>query len=91
MALPEIACAKYVPGEGRRCAHYADPVCLRHDEFVCIAWLRANGYLRDPLEAAREHLTQLRATSPPPAAPAPPQPATVQLGLFPRLRPPRKP
>ena len=90
MALPEIACAKYVPGEGWRCAHYADPVCLRHDEFVCIAWLRANGYLRDPLEAAREHLTQLRATSPPSAAPAPPQPAT-QLGLFPRLRPLRSP
>lgn len=88
MALPEIACAKYVPGEGRRCAHYADPICLRRDEFVCVEWLRANRYLRDPLVDARQHLTQLCATSPPPA---PPQPASVQLGLFPRLRRPRNP
>ena len=88
MAMPEIACAKYVPGEGRRCVHYADGPCLRPDEFMCVEWLSANGYGRDPLPDAREHLQQLRATSPPPA---PPKPSPLQIGLFPRLRPQRNP
>jgi len=88
MALPKIACAKYAPGGGRRCAHYADGACLRPDEFMCVEWLRANGYAPDPLVGAREHLRVLRATSPPPA---PPKSSPVQIGLFPRLRRPRKP
>ena len=89
MAMPEIACAKYVPREGRRCVHYADGgPCLRPDEFMCVEWLKANGYLRDPLPDAREHLRQLRATSPPSAKPSP---APLQIGLFPRLRPQRNP
>ena len=83
MAASEIACAKYVPGGGRRCVHYADGACLRPDEFMCGEWLKANGYARSSLPDAREHLKRLRATSPPPS------PAPVQIGLFPRLRPQR--
>jgi hypothetical protein len=85
--MPEIACANYVPGEGRRCVHYAVGTCLRPDEFMCVEWLKANGYLRDPLPDAREHLRQLRASSPP----TKPSPAPIQIGLFPRLRPQRSP
>lgn len=81
---PEISCPKYLPVDGRRCVHYGDGPCLRPDEFMCVEWLRANGYLRDPLPDAREHLRLLRATSPPLASR--PRPAPVQLGQFPRLR-----
>ena len=83
MPMPRVDCPKYVAGVGRRCVHYADGPCLRPDEFMCREWLRANGYLRDPMLEARDHLRSLRATSPPPAS-SPPAP--VQL---PRLRPPR--
>jgi len=85
--MPAFTCPKYVPVHGtRRCAHYGDGgPCLRPDEFMCVEWLRANGYLRDPLPEAREYLKQLRATSPPPAPLLPP----AQIGSFPRLRPPR--
>jgi hypothetical protein len=83
----QISCLRYVAGDGRRCAHYRDGACARPDEFMCVEWLRSNGYLRDPLPGAREHLRQVRATSPPPAPPKP----SKQIGLFPRLRPQRNP
>ena len=82
--MPAFTCPKYTPAPGAsRCVHYADGgPCLRPDEFMCVEWLRANGYLPDLLPAAREHLKQVRARSPPPAPPLPP----AQIGLFPRLR-----
>jgi len=82
MALPEISCSKYVPGEGRRCAHFLDGPCARPDEFMCGEWLQANR-----LSGARAYLAQVRATSPPPQPAAPP----VQIALFPNLRRVRTP
>ncbi|MBI5549078.1 MAG: hypothetical protein HY901_34775 [Deltaproteobacteria bacterium] len=87
MALPEVACGKYMPGTGRSCLHYLPGgPCNRPDEFMCVEWLRANGFLCDPVPDALEHLRQLRTIAPPPA---PSKPLPIQIGLFPRLRPQR--
>ena len=69
-AAQDITCLRFeaIPGT-RRCRHYLKGgACSLPDEFMCIEWLKANGY------AAPESLPPVEET------PAPPPPATPPAG-----------
>lgn len=43
---PGVTCPHYVRSESKRCVHYlSNGGCVRPDEFMCVEWLKANGYL----------------------------------------------
>ena len=49
---PAFDCPKYDPLPGsKRCRHYLDNgACALPDEFMCVEWMKANGYAPKPVE-----------------------------------------